>query len=280
MIVRSFSDLITHAKSLPRPPSVVLVCADDEHSLGALTRLERDGVLTFLLAGTSADPQAALAEAVEHINAGRADAIMKGSLTTSTFLRAVLKSENNLRGNSLLSAVGLYEMPSYHKIFAVTDFAMNTTPDLAVKRSIIENAVALLHKLGIAEPRVAVLSEAEHVNPKIQASIDAAELKRLNEVGEINGCIIEGPISIDLAMNREAVEIKGYKSPVAADADLLVMPDVVSGNLFVKSLTMFGGAVTAGTIPGAKIPVIMTSRSSTEDDKYYSIALAAIAALK
>jgi phosphotransacetylase len=215
---------------------------------------------------------------VEHIRAGRADAIMKGNIETSDFLHAILKRENGLRGGGLLSAIGLYEMTGYHKIFAVTDFAMNTTPDLAAKRAIIENAAALLRKLGIETPKIAVLSEAEHINAKIPASVDAAELKRLNESGEIANCVVEGPISIDLAMSREAAAIKSYSSPVAGDADLLVVPDVVAGNLLVKSLTMFGGAVTAGTILGAKIPVIMTSRSAAEDDKYYSIALAAVAA--
>ena len=278
MKITHFADLIPYAKALPRRPAVALVCADDAHSRDALSRLEDEGIITALYCGTSADKPAAIDEAVAHLRAGRADAIMKGSLETSDFLRAVLKRENNLRGNGILSAVGLYEMPSYHKIFAVTDFAMNTAPDLAAKRAILENAVGLLHKLGNPEPRVAILGETERVNPKLQTSLDAAELKRLNEIGEISGCVIEGPISIDLALSQEAVDIKSYVSPVAADADLLVVPDIVAGNLLVKSLTMFGGAITAGTVLGAKIPVIMTSRAATEEDKYYSIILAAVAA--
>lgn len=277
MKITHFSDLLPYARALPRRPVVALVCADDTHSRDALARLEAEDVLTAIHCGTSADKPAALAEAVAHLRAGRANAIMKGSIESADFLRAILSRENNLRGDGILSVVGLYEMPGYHKIFAVTDFAMNTAPDLAAKRAILENAVAFLHKLGNPEPRVAILGETERVNTKLQSSLDAAELKRLNEIGEITGCIVEGPISIDLAMSREAVDIKSYISPVAADADLLVVPDIVAGNLLVKALTMFGGAITAGTVLGAKIPVIMTSRSASEEDKYYSLLLAAAA---
>jgi phosphotransacetylase len=138
--------------------------------------------------------------------------------------------------------------------------------------------VALLHTLGIENPKVAVLSSVEKVNPKMPDSVDGDALKRMNQTGEIIGCAVEGPISFDLATSSEAARIKGFDSPVAGDADLLIVPDIVSGNILAKCLTGFAGATTAGAVLGARVPVILTSRSAEASDKYYSIALAACAA--
>jgi phosphate butyryltransferase len=279
-------------------------CPYDAPTLAALARAVREGVIRAVLYGDServragfetvgeqppddveiicaSTPDDALAAAVKAVRDGGADIIMKGLVDTSDFLRAVLSRAGGLRGageygDALLSAFGIFETPRYHKLFAVTDFAMNIAPDLDAKRSILENAAGFLRALGVAEPKIAVLSETEHINPKIQASIDAAELKRMNQSGEISGCVVEGPIAFDLAMSREAAEIKGCDSPVAGDADLILVPDIISGNALVKSLTLFGGAQTAGAVIGAAVPIVMTSRSATPDDKYYSICLSAL----
>ena len=164
------------------------------------------------------------------------------------------------------------------QLLAVTDQGLNTYPDLEGKKALIQNAVKLLHSIGIEEPKVAVLAAVEKVNPKMPESVDGAELKKMNENGEITGCIVEGPISFDLAVKQGAAAIKGYESPVAGDADLLVVPDIACGNILVKCMTDYAGALTAGTILGAKVPVIVTSRSAEATDKYYSIALAAYSA--
>ncbi|MBQ8974996.1 MAG: phosphate butyryltransferase Ptb, partial [Oscillospiraceae bacterium] len=177
-----------------------------------------------------------------------------------------------------LSVMGFYQAPEYHKMFAVTDFGMNIRPNLSEKKQIIENAVRIFHAMGIDEPKVAVLAAVERVNPKMPECVDACELKKMNIRGELTGCTVEGPISFDLAMDKNAALEKNYKSPVAGDADLLVVPDITSGNILVKALTLMADSPTAGLTLGAKVPIIMTSRSAPPKDKFYTIALAACSA--
>jgi phosphate butyryltransferase len=300
MNITSFRDLADEARRTVKKAVVAVVQAQDEHTLDAIWNAKRAGLVDALLIGDAAQideiltrlggsaaeftvipaatQEEALKIAVENIRAGGASAIMKGRLESADFLKAVVSRENGLRGDGKLSLIGFYETAAYHKLFAVSDMGVNTTPDADGKRAILENAVGLLRKLGIAEPKVAVLSESERLNAKIPASADADALKRLNLSGEIKNCVVEGPISFDLATSAEAARIKGFASPVAGNADLLLVPDIVSGNILVKCLTGMAGAQTAGTILGARIPVIMTSRSAEAADKFYSIALAAVAA--
>jgi phosphotransacetylase len=299
--ITSLASLADAAKKRPRRAVLAAACPYDAHTLEAVVRASRDGIIDLSLYGDAEKLRAALVSlgcddkafnivaspsqaealtaAVGSVRRGEADIVMKGLVDTTDFLRAVLSREGGLRrgdGDGLLSAFGLFETPLYHKLFAVSDFAMNLTPDLRAKRAILENAAEFLRALGVQKPKTAILSESEHINPKVQASVDAAELRRLNETGEIKNCVVDGPIAFDLAMSREAAEIKGHNSPAAGDADLLIVPDIVSGNALVKSLTIFGGARTAGVVLGASAPVVMTSRSAEADDKYYSIALAAL----
>jgi phosphate butyryltransferase len=285
---------------MPKKAVVAVVQAQDEHTLDAIVEAKKEGIIDALLIGNIAEIKALLTKlggsesdytlipassteealklAVENINAGRASAIMKGKLDSSEFLKAVVSRDSGLRGSGKLSLIGFYETDKYHKLFAVSDMGMNIAPDVEGKRAIIDNAVGLLRKLGVDKPKVAVLADTEKVNPKVQASVDGAALKKLYESGEIKDCIVEGPISFDLSTSAEAAKIKSYDSPVAGDADLLIVPEIVTGNVLVKCLTGIAGAATAGTILGAKIPVIMTSRSAEAADKFYSIALAACAA--
>lgn len=300
MKVTKFADLVTAAKGMPKKAVVAVVQAQDEHTLDAIVEAKKEGIIDALLIGNIAEIKALLTKlggsesdytlipassteealklAVENINAGRASAIMKGKLDSSEFLKAVVSRDSGLRGSGKLSLIGFYETDKYHKLFAVSDMGMNIAPDVEGKRAIIDNAVGLLRKLGVDKPKVAVLADTEKVNPKVQASVDGAALKKLYESGEIKDCIVEGPISFDLSTSAEAAKIKSYDSPVAGDADLLIVPEIVTGNVLVKCLTGIAGAATAGTILGAKIPVIMTSRSAEAADKFYSIALAACAA--
>jgi phosphate butyryltransferase len=298
--VTKFADLVTEAKGAPKKAVVAVVQAQDEHTLDAIVEAKKEGIIDALLIGNldeiktlltklggsesdftlipAADTAEALKLAVDNINAGKASAIMKGKLESGEFLNAVISRDSGLRGAGKLSLIGFYETDQFHKLFAVTDMGMNIAPDVEAKRAIIDNAVGLLRKLGVDKPKVAILADTEKVNPKVPASVDGAELKRLYESGEIKNCVVEGPISFDLSTSAEAAKIKGYNSPVAGDADLLVVPEIVTGNVLVKCLTGIAGAATAGTILGAKIPVIMTSRSAEAADKFYSIALAACAA--
>jgi len=300
MAIKSFKELAAAASAMPVKTVVAVVEAHDNHTLEAVIDAKKDGIIEGMLIGNEekikeiltangADPsdyqiigtnalEESLQIAVENINAGKATAIMKGKLETGQFMKAIVNKQNGLLAGGLLSLVGLYEHANYHKLLAVTDQGLNTYPDLNGKKNLIINAVGLLKKLGVEEPKVAVLAAVEKVNPKMPESVDGAELKKMNQEGEITGCIVEGPISFDLAVKQGAAAIKGYESPVAGDADVLVVPDIAAGNILVKCMTDYAGAMTAGTILGAKVPVIVTSRSAEASDKYYSIALAAYAA--
>ena len=292
MNITCFNDL---AKRTEKKANIVIVEAHDAHTIESVTQAAADGLITPICIGNAAKIKDMIEEigatgaeseiiatntaadslhvAIELIHAGKADALMKGNLESGEFLSAVLKKENDLLAGSRLSLAALYETPNYHKLFAVSDMVINTYPDLDCKRAIIDNAVRMLIALGIEKPKVAVLAAVEKPNPKMPETLDAAALKKLNQNGEIANCIVEGPISFDLATSAEAARIKGYDSPVAGDADLLIVPDFTAGNILVKCLTGMAGARTAAAILGAKIPIILTSRSAEASDKYYSIAL-------
>ena len=216
--------------------------------------------------------------AVKLIHEGKANVMMKGKLETAQIMRGVLKKENDLRKGGLISVTGFFEIPGVDKLIAVSDMAVNTYPDLEGKKHILENAVSVMHAMGIENPKVAVLAAVEKLNPKMPETVDADALKQMNIKGEITGCIVEGPISFDIATSKEAARIKGFSSPVAGEADLLLVPDIVSGNILAKCLTGFAKAITAGVVVGAKIPIILVPRSAEATDKYYSIALAAYTA--
>lgn len=297
MTFNSFEELAGLVKKMPEKTKVAVVAAQDGHTLEAITTAVKDGLVEAILIGDeariveiltelgekkenyeiipAADIDECLEIAIKLVNDGIAGAIMKGKLETGQLMKAVLKKENHLRKGGLISLVGFYECPNYHKMFAVSDVAMNTYPDLDGKRGILENAVDVMHKVGVENPKVAVLCAVEKYNPKMKETVDAAALKELNQNGEITGCVVEGPISLDLAVGKESAAIKGFESPVAGDADLMIVPDLVSGNLMAKALTELGGCTTAGLMVGAKVPIILVSRAATASDKYYSIALAA-----
>jgi phosphotransacetylase len=282
-----------------RKTAVAIVEAQDEHTIDAVSGAAEKGLISPVLIGREGEINALLDQhgavanatvidsgnageslkiAASLIEQGKAGAIMKGKLETGDFMKGVLNKEYRLTLDRRLSLVGFYQMPQYHKLFAVSDMGLNTYPDLALKKDILLNAVDALKAMGVERPKVAALSAIEKVNPKMPDSVDADALKQMNLRGEIAGCTVEGPISFDLAMFSDAARIKGYESPVAGDADLLVMPDIVSGNVLVKCLTGFAGAATAGMIVGARVPVILTSRSAEASDKYYSIVLASYTA--
>lgn len=297
MKITCFEDFAGEAKKKEKKTAIAVVEAHDEHTLESVIEATNDGIMIPILIGNAekigkllvefgAAPaeynvigsggfEESLKKAVELISSGKADAIMKGRLESGDFMKAIVNKENGLLTGGKLSLVGFYNPSKYHKLFAISDMGLNTYPDLEGKRAIIENAVKMFNTLGFENPKIAVMASVEKLNPKMPETVDADALKTMNKNGEIKNCIIEGPISFDLATSAEAAKIKGYDSPVAGDADLLVVPDITSGNLLAKSLTGMAGSLTAGTVLGAKVPVIFTSRSAEASDKYYSIALAA-----
>ena len=214
---------------------------------------------------------------VKLVSSGRADFIMKGLVDTSILLKAVLNKEWGLRTNSLLSHVMIYEVPSYDKLLYLTDGGMNLYPNLDDKVRIIENSIKVAKALGNERVNVACLAAKEKVNPKMQATIDAAELKKMYEEGHFEeGVIVDGPMALDLAISKKSAEIRGYKSQIAGDADVLLVPTIEMGNGIGKSITYFAKGKSAGIIMGAKAPIVLVSRADTYESKLYSIALGSI----
>jgi phosphate butyryltransferase len=223
----------------------------------------------------SRNEKEATIKAVAAVKAGEADVLMKGLCSTSTLLKAVLSKDNGLRGKGVLSHIGIFQVPAYHKLIILTDPAMNIAPKLEEKVAIVENAVAAARRLGIEKPKVAVITAVEKVNPgKMPATEDAAILATMNRRGQLNNCLVDGPLALDLAFSAEACRIKELETEVGGDTDIALLPDINSGNVFYKSLSLFAGSRLAGLVLGATAPIVLTSRADTEDSKFLSIAMA------
>ncbi|MBX3042436.1 MAG: bifunctional enoyl-CoA hydratase/phosphate acetyltransferase [Candidatus Kapabacteria bacterium] len=221
------------------------------------------------------DPAKSAKTAVCLIRDNAAQILMKGLVNTADYLRAILNKELGLRKGELLSHIGFFETPFYHKVIALTDAAQNLAPDITEKVAIINNSVDLFHRLGIMNPKIALIAAIEGVNPKMPATTDAAIITMMNRRKQIKGCIIDGPLAFDNAVSREATEHKGIISDVAGDADLIFTPNIEVGNALYKSFTYFGGATVAAVILGASVPIVLTSRADSDKSKLMSIALAA-----
>jgi phosphate butyryltransferase len=221
------------------------------------------------------DTQVACNIAVLMVKTGKADILMKGMVQTATLLKAVLDKENGIRKKDTLSHFALCQTRYYHKLLGLTDAAMNIFPNIHEKVRIIENAVEILQRLGYQLPKVAVLAPIEVVNTKIPSSSDAALLTSMNRKNQLSGCIIDGPLALDIAISPEAMIHKSIVSEVAGDADILITPDLNSGNILYKARMFLSDGMAASVITGASAPVVLTSRSDSEKNKLYSIALAA-----
>lgn len=224
----------------------------------------------------AADPALAATVAVETVKQGEADMLMKGKVDTSTLLKAVLDKEHGLRMGAFLSHVAVMEVGSYPKLMLVSDGGMNIRPDFQQKVSILRNAVEVARKLRVEKPKVACLAATETVNPDMQETVDAAGLVKMADRGDLGEVIIDGPIAFDAAISRQAARTKGIISPVAGDADIFLVPDIASGNIFVKSLIYLAGAKVGGVVAGAGAPIVLLSRSDSAQTKLYSMALGAM----
>lgn len=293
-MIRNFEQLKEMLRAVPEKRRVAVCPAQDEHTLEAICRAWKDGMVEPVLIGDEpaireilksldadadqmriihiADPVEAIQMAADMARNKEVDCIMKGKTETGVLMKVLVNKERGIRKNDTMSLVAFMESPNYHKVFAITDVGLLTYPTKEQKKAAIVNAVEAFHALGVEQPKVAVIAAVEKVNPKMQETIDAMEIK---EEG-VEGCIIEGPISYDLAMDPESAPIKGYESPVAGDADILIMPDIVSGNVAAKTTTVIGGGRTGGVVLGAQVPVLLVSRAASADDKYMSIVMAAL----
>lgn len=296
MLLQSLNTFIDIAKSKPKK-KIAVAAAEDKPVLQAIKEAVELNIVEPILIGNQAiiekiaqeiefdlsshhvidisNPAKAAIEAVKQVRDGNAQILMKGFVGTADYLRAILNKEFGLRKGALLSHIGFFESPSYHKVFALTDAAQNIAPELNDKIAIINNAVDFYHNLGIDQPKIALLAAIEGVNPKMQATMDAAAITMMNRRNQIKGCIIDGPLAFDNAISKEAAEHKGIESEVAGDVDLLVTPEIVSGNVLYKSFTYIGGATVAAVILGASVPIVLTSRADSDRSKLMSIALAA-----
>ena len=219
---------------------------------------------------------AAADKAVELVRLGKAELLMKGSLHTDELMGAVVRKETGLRTERRISHCFILDVPSYPLPLFITDAAVNIFPTLEDKVHIVQNAIDLAIALGIERPKVAILSAVETINPKIQSTLDAAALCKMADRGQITGGILDGPFALDNAISKTAARIKGIVSPVAGEADILVVPDLEAGNMLAKNLTFLAGADSAGIVLGARVPIILTSRADSVRARMASCAVAAI----
>ena len=216
--------------------------------------------------------------AVSLVRTGDAEALMKGSLHTDELMGEVVSRANGLRTSRRISHVFVMEVPTYHRPLLITDAAINIAPTLEEKMHIIQNAIDLAHIIGIPEPKVAILSAVETVNPKIQSTLDAAALCKMADRGQIKGGILDGPLAFDNAVSIIAAKTKGIKSAVAGHAEILVVPDLESGNMLAKQLEYLANALTAGIVLGTRVPIVLTSRADTAETRIASCVIAALVA--
>ncbi len=221
---------------------------------------------------------AAAARAVELAAAGQVDALMKGSLHTDELMGAVVAADSGLRTKRRISHCFVMQTPAYPRPFIITDAAINIAPTLEEKADIVRNAIDLAQVIGVAQPRVAILAAVETVNPHMPATLDAAALCKMADRGQIGGGVLDGPLAFDNAVSAAAARIKGIVSPVAGQADVLVVPDLESGNMLAKQLEYLGGAASAGIVIGAKIPIVLTSRADSRESRMASCAVALLLA--
>jgi phosphotransacetylase len=245
-----------------------------------LERIARENKLD--LAGIAiedaAHSHAAAAQAVALARAGRVEALMKGSLHTDEIMGAVVAADSGLRTARRISHCFLMYTPAYPRPFIITDAAVNIAPTLDEKADIVRNAIALAQVIGVQTPRVAILAAVETVNSRMQATLDAAALCKMADRGQIAGGVLDGPLAFDNAVSAESARIKGINSDVAGRADVLVVPDLESGNMLAKQLEYLGGASSAGIVMGARVPVVLTSRSDTCESRIAACALAVLLA--
>jgi phosphate acetyltransferase len=218
------------------------------------------------------------AKAVTLVREGKAELLMKGSLHTDELMGAVVSREGGLRTARRISHVFVMDVPTYHKVLVVTDGAINIAPTLEDKADILRNAIDLVVSLGREKPKVAILAAVETVTSKMPATIDAAALCKMADRGQINGAILDGPLAFDNAISAEAAKIKGIRSEVAGDPDILLAPDLEAGNILAKQLTFLANADSAGLVLGAKVPIILTSRADSVRARIASCAVAMLAA--
>jgi phosphate butyryltransferase len=298
-MIKNFQELLSHAKTLPAKQVAAIFPANEDTFL-AVKQARDEGIASFLLVGDERtiseglekvraggdgislkyvqNVEDALLHSIAAAREGGADILMKGSMDTSTMMKAVLDQEVGIRTGRILSDIFIFEYPerAANKFIMITDGGVTIAPDLKDKVELIKNAVEVAHALGHENPKVAVLSATEFVHPKLPSTVDAAELTRMNERGEIRGCVVGGPLALDGAISREAANEKRMSSPVAGGAEILVCPNIETANSLAKSTTYFAGFPLGHVIVGGRVPILIPSRADKAKARLHSIALGVI----
>lgn len=278
-----------------KPKTIVVAAAHDEHTLEAIFSATKILPMKYLLVGDaikikeiahemnvelddniiydSQDDTNSAEVAVSLIRDGLANVLMKGNLHTGTLLKAVLNKDKGIRKSGTMSHITVLEIPAYHKLVAISDGGMIPYPDFDQKVGIIKNAVGLFHSLGIKKPNVAALCAVETISDKMPETKDAQTLQQMAEAGEMGECVIEGPISFDLATSKEAASIKGYQGKITGEVDLMFVPNIAAGNIMIKTNLYWANAKMAGCVLGAQVPIVLASRSASSMEKELSILL-------
>ncbi len=292
----NLQEILDRARKMPQS-KIVVAAAEDKAVLLAIQAAMKLGIISAILVGKNEEIKRLLDEiglentgitiidsvsveesaitALKTIHDGAGNILMKGNLQTGLLLKAALNKEYGLKHEGVLSHFALFEVSTYHKLLGVTDAAMNIAPNLDEKIAILNNASSVLRRLGVEIPKVAILCPVETVNPKIESTLHAEIISRMNKEGKITGCLAEGPFSLDIAVSAEAAKHKGIVSSVAGDPDLILCPNLDTGNALYKSINFLAGGQVAAFITGAHVPIVLTSRSDSKQSKLMSIALAA-----
>lgn len=296
---KNFDDLLNKVKNGTKK-TVSVAVAQDEPVLEAIKAVKERGIADAILVGDKykireiaervgldlnqfelihePDTKKATLFAIQQVSSGRADMVMKGLVDTATFLRSVLNKEVGLRTGKLMSHVAVFDIEGFDRLIFLTDAAFNTYPTLKDKVSMVNNAVHVAKACGIDTPKVAAVCAVEVVNENMQATIDAAMLSKMNDRGQIKGCLVDGPLALDNALSIEAAHHKGISGEVAGQADILLLPNIETGNVMYKTLTYTSKSRNGGLLVGTSAPVILTSRADSFETKVNSIALAAMVA--
>lgn len=299
-MIKTYQDVLKAVRENKRKKTISIAMADDPNVLEAIKNIDEQGIANAILVGdlnriktvagqveyrisddqivNAATEEEVAFKSVLQIREGKADILMKGHISTPILMKAILDRETGLRKGNILSHIAIAEVPSYHKMIVFSDGGINIAPDLKAKQAILENMIHAIRKLQIEKPKVAVLCPIEKVNPKIQETVDAAELQKLAEAGEFGDIILEGPIAMDVALSAQAAEKKGLQSKIAGDTDAFLVPNITSGNAIIKVLMYLANAKVGGLVVGAKVPIILLSRSDKPEEKFNSMILAILIA--
>ncbi|MCC7295904.1 MAG: phosphate butyryltransferase [Acidobacteria bacterium] len=297
-MITSLAQIVKHIKGRT-PRRLAVACGEDPHTIEAVGRAVAEGLVQAVLTGNRSKiesvardnkidpasveivaepaPGKALARAVARIKAGESDFLMKGLIDSSLYIKAIIDKEKGLLApGKLLSHVSVIQVPSRRKLIVCADAAVIPYPDLEAKVQILNYCLAVARKLGIDRPKAAIICAVEKVNPKMVPTTDAAILSKMADRGQIKDADVDGPLALDVALSAESAEIKGVRSPIAGEADVLLFPSIETGNVFFKACSYLAGGETAAVVAGTDCPCVLTSRSDSEDSKFYSIALGAL----